>query len=178
MCCAALLGLSVTVSGRERAWTFSMPDSALLFATYEDVRISTPTGVQALKPPVDVTYNGGYFTFPSLSPKGDAIAWGFAVALDKRRSQQGVFTLGIYSIALHEWKTYGDFDFIGYPAFSRDGSKVAVIAMTGEDNPQLLIFDRTTERMTRGPYHRGMQASRPLSWSPEWDSSGGRPRNK
>jgi dipeptidyl aminopeptidase/acylaminoacyl peptidase len=138
----------------------------LLFGTYNDLRISTPTDVRAVKPPIEVIANGGYFAFPSISPKGDSVAWGFAVALDNRRRHQVLYKLGIYSVALHEWKTYGDFDDIGDTAFSRDGSKVALVALSG-DNPELLIFDRTTESVTRGPFHRGMQTSAGLSWSPD-----------
>jgi Tol biopolymer transport system component len=67
---------------------------------------------------------------------------------------------------LHEWKTYGDFDFIGYPAFSRDGSKVAVVVQSGDSN-ELLMLDRATEKMMKGPYNRGMQVSGALSWSPD-----------
>ena len=167
ICCATLLALSVTASARQRVLTFSLPDSVLLFGTYNDVRVSTPNGVQALKPPVEVTTNRGYFAFPSISPKADSVAWGFAVGLDERRKLYRTrFALGIYSVASRQWKTYGDFDFIGYTAFSRDGSKVAVVARS-EGKSELLIFDRTTEKVTRGPFHRGMQTSRGLSWSPD-----------
>jgi Tol biopolymer transport system component len=138
-----------------------------MFATYNQIRMSTPHGVEAVKPPVDVGANLAYFAHPSLSPNGDFVAWGFAAALDEQRKLHQIrYALGIYSVALHEWKTYGDFDFIGYTAFSRDGSKVAVVVDSG-DSRELLIFDRTTETMTRGPYHRGMPASGAMSWSPE-----------
>jgi hypothetical protein len=75
-----LLAAGFLVAGAsERTLTFSLPDSILLFGHYNDLRVVTLTGEQSLRPPVNVGYNSGYFASPSISPRGDAIAWGFAV---------------------------------------------------------------------------------------------------
>jgi hypothetical protein len=153
--------------GREKAETFSLLDSVLLLGTYNDIRIVRPEGVQLLKPPVDIKTNGGYFAFPSISPKGDLVAWGFAIALDQQRQEHRArFALGIYSTLSHEWKTFGNFDQIGYTAFSLDGSKVAFVGMR-EGKNELLIFDLAAEKLSSAPYPRGMPESDGLSWSPD-----------
>jgi Tol biopolymer transport system component len=98
---------------------------------------------------------------------GGLIAWGFAVVLDEdRREHRARFALGIYSTSSHEWKTYGNFDDIGYTAFSRDGSKVAFVSQQGGKD-QLLVFDVAAERISNAPYPRGMPESGGLSWSPD-----------
>ncbi len=78
--------------------TLTLPESKLLFADYNDVRISTPDSVQQIRPPFDEGYNRGYFAYPSISPHGDTIAWGFATRWqqDKYRAR---FGLGVYSLA-------------------------------------------------------------------------------
>jgi hypothetical protein len=76
--CLALFAICVPVlQGQKKNVTFSLPDSVLLFGTYNDIRIVTPGGALSLKPPLDIKTNQGYFAFPSISPKGDLIAWGF-----------------------------------------------------------------------------------------------------
>jgi Tol biopolymer transport system component len=147
--------------------TFSLPHSIFLFGTYNDIRFSTPAEVQILKPPFDLSANQGYFAFPSISPKGNLVAWGFGVPQAKGQKKDHVrYALGIYSIASRKWRTYGDFDEIGYTAFSRDGSKVAFVART-HDKDELLIFDVANEKMSKAPYHNGMPESGGLSWSPD-----------
>ena len=109
--------------------TFSMPDSVLLFGTYNQLHVVTPERAQLLRPPVDLKYNGGYFAFPSLSPRGDVIAWGFATeATFDRTTQRLRFALGLFRVADQKWQTYGDFAFIGDTAFSADGRHVAFVA--------------------------------------------------
>ena len=165
--CLVLFVICMPAFSGEKDLTFALPDSILLLGTYNDIRIVTPHGVQMLKPPVDVTANVGYFAFPSISPKGDLIAWGFAIALDKERQKHHArYALGIYSMTSQEWKTYGNFDDIGDTAFSSDGSKVAFVAQS-DDKDELLIFDIATGKMSNAPYHRGMPERGGLSWSPD-----------
>jgi dipeptidyl aminopeptidase/acylaminoacyl peptidase len=166
--CLALFAVCAPVlQGQKKNVTFSLPDSILLFGTYNDIRIVTPSGMQSLKPPGDLKTNEGYFAFPSISPRGDLIAWGFAVALDKKRNKHHArYALGIYSTSSQAWKTYGNFDDIGYTAFSGDGSKVAFVA-EADGKDKLLIFDVATENMSNTAYPHGMPESGGLSWSPD-----------
>jgi hypothetical protein len=55
--------------------TPSMPDSALLFGIYNNLRFVTPDRVLEIKPLVEEGYNSAYFVYPSLAPRGDLIAW-------------------------------------------------------------------------------------------------------
>src|SRR5712692_9776618 len=128
---AALLVVCAFGLAAKTPATFTMPSSVLLFANpYVDLRIVTPDRVRVLEPPVKLPVNGGTFHAPSLSPKGDLIAWGLAVANDPLTGHVpghlGRFALCIYSIADQRWKTYGDFDYIGDSAFSPDGSRIAL----------------------------------------------------
>jgi hypothetical protein len=145
----ALLIVPVSALYGEDKRTFSQPDSVLLLGTYADLRVVTTDRVLSLKPPVEVGYNDGYFIYPGLSPRGDLVAWGVAVAFQKdRAASQARFALGVYSIKEEKWKTYGDFDDIGTPAFSSDGSSIAFVALEPIKGKQLLIFDVATEKMT------------------------------
>lgn len=145
--------------------TFSMPDAVLLFAyPGGDLRVLTPDRVLEIKPPVDVPANHGLFNYPSISQRGDLIAWGFAVEGHPRPTR---FGLGVYSIAEQRWKTYGDFDDIGSTAFSPDGSKIAFAAMGPTRGYEFLIFDLATEKMTNVPHARGIWYRASLGWSPD-----------
>lgn len=161
-----VLVCACSAAGRERELTFSLPGSVLLLANYNDVRITTPAGVEAIKPPVDLKANGGYFVFPSLSPTNDLVAWGFALAPNRQRKHLMQYAFGIYSRSKSTWKTYGDFDDVGYTAFSPDGSKVAFAAELNGKVP-LYIFDIASEKMTEVTRPRGMPKSGALSWSPD-----------
>jgi hypothetical protein len=104
-----------------------------------------------VKPPIAVGTNGGYFVHPALSPTGGLIAWGFATSWDiTREHNRARYALGIYSIGYGAWKTFGDFDEIGYPAFSPDGSKLAVVAKL-DDRRDLRFFDVAGGTMSDGP---------------------------
>ncbi len=76
----AFLVIPVSSFYEQKSDTFSAPDSMLLFARpYYDVRILTPDHSLVIPPPVDVPANSGLFNYPSISQRGDVIAWGFAV---------------------------------------------------------------------------------------------------
>lgn len=159
--------------------TFSLPDSVLLFGIYSDLRIVTTDRVLAIKPPVEVgNTNRGYFVYPGLAPRGDLVAWGFVVDWqDDRRRYRARFALGVYSIKEQKWKTYGDFDDIGTPAFAPDGSKIAFVALDPIKGYHLLILDLATEKMTimtnvsaKGIPEKGIQSipeKSTLGWSPD-----------
>lgn len=171
----AFLIIPVSALHMEDKRTFSQPDSVLLFGTYADLRVVTRDRALAIKPPVDLGYNDAYFVFPGLAPRGDLIAWGFAVDSQKDRSPySGRFALGVYSIEEQKWKTYGDFDDIGTPAFSPDGSKIAFVALEPVKGKHLLIFDVATEKMTvanvnakGSPEKGGIPEKAMLGWSPD-----------
>jgi Tol biopolymer transport system component len=147
--------------------TFSIPDSAVLFATYNDLRVVTPDRTQSIKPPVDVGFNQGYFAYPSISPEGDLIAWGFVTHIEENRANHKArYALGIYSLKNANWKIYGDFDGIGATAFSPNGSRVAFVVERGGKH-HLLLFDPATEALTDGPNSGGALAEKSLGWSPD-----------
>lgn len=170
----ALVALIVPVSDvyAQNKKTFSMPDSVLLFGTYTNLRVVTPGRVLSLKPPVEEGYNDGYFIYPALSSRGDLVAWGFAVAFQKDKASAR-FALGVYSITEQKWKTYGDFDDIGTPAFSLDGSKIAFVTSEAREQ-HLRLFDIATEKMTVTRLNAGGSSERGgipgkagIGWSPD-----------
>jgi WD40-like Beta Propeller Repeat len=168
-CSSIALVLCVVGVEAQSAKTFSMPNSVLLFGSYGQLQAVTPTSVQVVWPPVDLKYNSGYFAFPSLEHRADAIAWGFATEASTSRTAPRLrFGLGLYGVAQQKWRVYGDFDYIGDTAFSADGSKVAFVAdySTGA-TPRLMIFDVLAERFQDAPYQKGMQNHAGLSWSPD-----------
>jgi Tol biopolymer transport system component len=172
----AILIIPVSALYGQDKRTFSLPDSVLLFGTYDELRVVTPERVLEIKPPVEVGANSGYFGYPGLAPRGDLVAWGFAVAFQKDRPRYTIrFALGVYSIKEQKWKTYGDFDNIGAPAFSPDGSKIAFVARDPMQGYHLLMFDVATEKMTtmanvnvEGFREKGgIPQKATLGWSPD-----------
>lgn len=162
-----ILILTVAGVGAQTSKTFHIPGSVLLFGNYGELHIVRPTGGQVIHPPVEVGYNRGYFAYPSIAPRGGAIAWGFATAYDRTRSSnRGRFALGLFIITEQKWRTYGEFDGIGDVAISANGSQVALMA-GGPTEPRLLIFDIASETFQDGPYQRGMQDHSNLSWAPD-----------
>jgi len=159
--------------------TFSLHDSILLLGIYDNLRLVTPAQVLEIKPPVEVgNTNQGYFVYPSLSPRGDLVAWGFVVGWqDDRPRYRARFALGLYSIKERKWKTYGDFDDIGTPTFSPDASKIAFVALDPIKGYHMLLFDVATEKMTimvnvsaKGNPEKGIQGipeKSTLGWSPD-----------
>jgi Tol biopolymer transport system component len=152
----------------ERTLTFPLPDSIVLFGNYNDLRVVSRAGEQLLRPPIKEGYNGGYFASPSLSPRGDAIAWGFAVEWQERRRQDRArFALGVYSLTDQKWRTFGDFDGIGTTAYSPSASRIAFVARENA-RQQLFIFDVARETWSAAPYPTGgLRQNAALSWSPE-----------
>jgi Tol biopolymer transport system component len=141
-----------------------MQDSVLLFAEpYDYLKLVAPDQTKSVSPPAKGNV-GGPFNFPSLSPKGDLIAWGSIVsaAPDVKR-----FALGLYSVTQHTWQTYGAFDDIGTAAFSHDGSKIAFLAEEPKRNVAFMIFDVATHKMTSVPHPKGIQWRSTLGWSPD-----------
>jgi len=159
---------SLATAAASKSQTFSLPESILLFGNYQDLRVVTPDGELKLRPPIDEGYNGGYFAFPGISPRGDAVAWGFAVARQENRKQNRArFALGVYSLPHQQWKTFGDFDGIGIAAYSSDGSRIVIVA-DGNGERQLLIFDVARETWTSAPYPTGeLRRQTTMGWSPD-----------
>ena len=152
---AALVLCSSSIYAESPA-VFSMPDSTLLFGTYDELRIVTPDRAAAIKPPIEVPANHGYFGYPSISPKGNLIAWGFAVGLRKDRPEHPArFALGVFSLTEQKWTTYGDFDEVGNPVFSPDGSKIAFIA-SERSKSSFYLFDVATGDVTKPAYLNGI----------------------
>ena len=150
---------------------FSVPDSTLLFGWYEELRIVTPDHVVPIKPPSEIPANDGVLVFPSISPRGDAIAWGFAVQgvpAEDAGLRETRFVLGIFSLNARKWKTYGAFGGIANPVFSPDGSKVAFSGGDKNDS-NFFILDLATETMTKLPNLSQTEAKALsiLSWSPD-----------
>jgi Tol biopolymer transport system component len=161
-------GSLVAGAATERTLTFSLPDSILLFGHYNDLRVATRTGEQSLRPLVDVGYNSGYFAPPSISPRGDAIAWGFAVEWQEdRRRDRARFALGVYSLAAQKWTTFGDFDDLGTAAYSPSGARIAFVGRES-GKQQLFIFDVAKASWAAAPYPTGgLRLNAALSWSPD-----------
>jgi hypothetical protein len=164
LCIIAVFSVCTLSIYADNSRVFSMPDSTLLFGTYDELRLVTPDRAEAIKPPARVTYNQGYFAYPTISPKSDLIAWGFALKVQRDRTKPDIrFTMGVYSIADKSWKTYGDFDDVGQPAFSPDGLQIVFIAKR-ENTTELLILDVASGSMKSAPHPA--TAFSP-SWSPD-----------
>ena len=166
--CVCAAAASLATAAASKSQTFSLPQSTLLFGNYQDLRVVTPDGELKLRPPVDEGYNGAYFAYPGISPRGDAVAWGFAVAWqESRKRHRARFALGVYSGPHRQWKTFGDFDDIGVATYSSDGSRIAVVANTNGQR-QLLVFDVARESWTVAPYPAGgLRMQTTMGWSPD-----------
>jgi Tol biopolymer transport system component len=168
----AAASLSVAAE-KARPGTFSMPGSILLFGTYDDLRVVAPDREVRLKTPpvVGSKCNGGYFAPPTISPRGDVIAWGFCTRWDQtRRRNRARFALGLYSVANETWQTYGDFDDIGTATFSPTGSKIAFLADQDHQDHKagLFIFDVTKKTWADAPYPKaGIRTKASIAWSPD-----------
>jgi hypothetical protein len=150
---------------------FSVPESTLLFGWYEELRVVTPDHVLVIEPPSKVPANGGLLVFPSISPRGDVIAWGFAIVgvpAEDAGLREKRFVLGIYSLKAGKWKTYGAFGGIANPVFSSDGSKVVFLGADKNDS-SFFVLDLVTETITRLPTlsQQEVKAIRIRSWSPD-----------
>ena len=111
--CASLLIVflfSLSTSYAQKPAKLSMPDSVLLLGTYDELQLVTPDHAEAIKPPIELPANHGTFGYPSISPRGDFVAWTFATHIQKQSAGlRARFALGIYSLAQKNWLTYGDF---------------------------------------------------------------------
>ena len=165
----AAASLSVSAE-KERPGTFSMPGSILLFGIMTICALSNPTAKFDSKAPADACgkYNRGYFAPPTISPRGDIIAWGFCTRWDQtRRQNRARFALGLYSIAKESWQIYGDFDDIGTATFSPSGSKIAFLAVH-DHKARLFIFDVTKRTWADAPYPKaGIRTKASVAWSPD-----------
>lgn len=148
--------------------TFSMRDSALLFGADARLWVATPDSKEAIKPPVEVTYNRGYFLEPSLSPHGDFVAWGFATEVRQDRKDHAArFALGVFRLTEKTWKTFGDFDDIGRISFSQDGSRIQFVAEQ-QNETHLWILDLTNGAVIKATSPIGIPEGTVLkSWSPD-----------
>lgn len=162
---AGLLVCAVSINAGEPA-LFSMPGSVLLFGGYNRLRVTTPNHVEAIEPPVQVPANEGYFLRPSISPRGDLVAWGFAMEVRQGLGLNAArFALGLYPLSQKAWKTFGDFDGIGNFSFSSDGSKVVFFA-DQQNKRQMITFDVAEETMTIAPYPKEVpDRAQVASWS-------------
>jgi hypothetical protein len=163
-----VLLVSMTAVGAQKPDAFSLPNSVLLFGNYNNLWVVAPEWTQHIQPPVDLKYNGGYFAYPSLSPRGDIVAWGFATEARVTPGATRIrFALGLYSIADRRWKTHGEFEDIGNTAYSPSASKIAFVARRQEAE-ELTVFDVATESLTKAPYPKaGLRTKSNISWSPD-----------
>jgi Tol biopolymer transport system component len=146
--------------------TFSMPDSVLLFAHPGlGVYLVTPSGSQFLKLPAELPVNIGVFNYPTLSPDGDQVAWGFAVTGSRSDTGLPPFVLGIRSTRQQEWKLFGDFKEIGATSFSPDLSKVAFVSEQSDKKTSLTFLSLSTGEMSTG-HVKSVPERASLSWSP------------
>ena len=81
----------------ERPLTFSLPDSILLVGDYNDLRV-VAQNPELVRPPFSMGNNGGYVAAPSISPRGDSVAWGFSVewqASRRRNRARALYSRGV-----------------------------------------------------------------------------------
>lgn len=159
---------AVSLYGGDAKATFSLPDSVLLFGTYDELLSAAPGGVQTIRPPVEIAANHGYFAYPSISQQGDLIAWAFATGIHKAGNHGAQFALGIYSQANRSWRIYDKLEGAGSieaTSFSADGLHVAFVGEK-DGKRQLSILD-----LASGDVRSAARASiwyrTTLSWSPD-----------
>ena len=148
--------------------TFSLPGSVLLFGTYDELFSAVPGRIKIIKPPMEITANHGYFAYPSISPRGDLIAWAFATEIhEEAEGYRAQFALGVYSLANQGWKIYAELDgikSIEATSFSPEGLRVAFVNEK-DDKRELLILDLASGAMRNTP-HPSIWYRTSLSWSP------------
>ena len=158
--------LGIASAYQARATTFTIPGAVLLFGSYNEIVIAAPDRTDTSHPPVEVGTNHGYFAYPSLSPRGDLVAWGFAREWQSgRATHRARCVLGLLSLHDQAWTLHGDFDDIKPTTFSPDGSQVAFAAVQ-QDQSVLVIFDVATHTMTTVPSAQGTPTTS-MSWSPD-----------
>jgi hypothetical protein len=111
-----LLGGPVTAENGQTNETFSLPDAVVLFGAYNELRVTAPGGTLSITPPMDASGKEHPFSFPSISPDGALVAASFAVTFDESQPRYAFRNaLGIYSLRLRTWNTFGQFDAVGRP---------------------------------------------------------------
>jgi len=153
--------------------SFSLLGSILLFGTYDEVAIATPGHVEGIRPGAEITANHGFFSYPSLSYKGGLITWGFFTKVEKTAT--GIRTrsaLGVYSLANHKWKTFGDPDDTGsIDATSISSDNLHVAFVHEEDRKDNYKRDlrilNLNDGVIHGISHPSIWYRTTLSWSPD-----------
>jgi len=157
----ALFGILGAQLFAQQKGVFSLSDSVLLFLQpTSKVLLATGTNEAVLNLPMPPSP----LSYPSLAPDGSRVAIG---VVSNDASVPRRFTLGVLSVKHQEWKTYGDFEAIGVPAFSPDGARVAFAAEQGARKRAFLILD-TSSGETTPVVPLGTVVERAgLGWSPD-----------
>jgi hypothetical protein len=166
------LGAESVGSGNEM-YTFSMPESTLLFGTANELVRNTIGHAESIRAPFEVSANSGFFTYPSISSSGDLIAWGFFTKIEKAaKGTQTRSALGVYSLANQTWKTFGDPEDTGsidVTSISPDNLHVAFVheeEYTKNFERDLRILD-LDDGVIRSIPHPSIWYRTTLSWSPD-----------
>jgi hypothetical protein len=167
-----VVGIGVHTGGQHADDTkasFSLPRSTLLFSTYDELVISTSDHIEAVRPPMEISANHGFFSYPSISQSGDLIAWGFATQTHKEATKYLTqYALGVFSRTNKKWTIYAGLDRIGRIealSFSPDRLHVAFVNEK-DDKRELLILDLNSGAIRTIP-HPGLWYRTSLSWSPD-----------
>lgn len=157
----ALIGVASWAAYAQGNGTFSLPNSVLLFSEPgPGVGLATETNVRVLKFPVRT----GPMSHPNLAPDGSRVAVG-VYSSDPPASRH--FALGVLSVKQQEWKSYGDFEAIGVPAFSHDSRRVAFAASKGGMGRSLMILDLISGQITSIAQTATVVERADLGWSPD-----------
>jgi dipeptidyl aminopeptidase/acylaminoacyl peptidase len=149
------------------------PHSVLLyvFADPDGLRLASPNGDIVVKPPIQIGTTWGALSLPALSPKGDLVAWGFAVRMNSHADvlHRARFVLGVYSVKTKQWRTFGDFDHVAAAAFSPDGSSVAFVVEQDRQYTAQILHIATEGIKVVHPRLKKNEALAGsfLSWSPD-----------
>ncbi|HEY6369148.1 MAG TPA: hypothetical protein VIX37_01095 [Candidatus Sulfotelmatobacter sp.] len=140
---------------------FELPDSVLLFSQpTAKLYVATDSSVGTLS----LSMPPGPLSYPSLAPDGSRLAVG---VLASSKTAPHRFALGVLSVKDQGWRTYGDFESIGVPAFSPDGAKVAFAAEQVARTRSFLILDTSSgETVAVGALATVVERAG-LGWSPD-----------
>src|SRR5207248_2091534 len=139
------------------------PDSLLLFSRpYYDLRLVGDGGQRVLLPPAS---NRVRFSYPALSSRTGAVAWGVFAPSDPTANLPPRYALGISAPRTTKWETYGSFVDLGAATFSPDESQVAVEAERSRGIGELLILDRGTGEFRPVAGIKSPAAMGTIAWS-------------